>query len=95
MCPIGYFKSREEVMAASSPATARTSKVKFSEELLPSEIQEINSPAVRKYLRRDTDIPVEDHKPNVSQGRIAGRIVRITCTNKPWMWLLVHVVTFL
>lgn len=62
----------------SPPATADSPREKLLNELLPSEVREPMSPAVRKYLRRETDIPAVDVRQNPTQGRIAGRIVRMT-----------------
>jgi len=65
------------VTATTSPGiTAGSPRVQFPTELLPSEIHEEKPQAVRKYLRRETDIPALDFRQNPTQGRIAGRIVR-------------------
>lgn len=64
------------MIAATSPE-AVTARSFIESELLPSGIHE-PTPAVRKYLRRETDIPSSDFRQNPSQGRIAaGRLVRI------------------
>lgn len=63
-------------MAVSSPAA---SSIAPREELLPSGIHDA-AYSVRKYLRRETDIPSTDARQNPSQGRIAGRIVRTSAS---------------
>ena len=67
----GYFRTGKDVIAAASPREG------FPKELLPSEVHGEMSPADRKYLRRETDIPSTDLRQNPIQGRIAGRFVRI------------------
>lgn len=67
-------------MVMSPPSASVTPRVGFSE-LLPSGVHDTTH-SVRKYLRRETDIPVEDYRQNPSQGRIAGRIVRTSASTK-------------
>ena len=60
-----------------APAARLSPREGLPKELLPSEIREEAPQAVRKYLRRETDIPAQEFRQNPSQGRIAGRFVRI------------------
>ena len=58
------------------PLPRGTPREGFPKELLPSGIYE-EKPQSRKYLRRETDIPAEEFRQNPSQGKFAGRFVRI------------------
>ena len=66
------------------PAPGVSPREGLSKELLPSGICEEAPQAIRKYLRRETDIPAQEFRQNPSQGRIAGRFVRTITIEISW-----------
>lgn len=80
---LGYFRTGKEVTAITSPGiTVASPREGLPTELLPSGIYERKPQTFRKYLRRETDIGSLDFRQNPTQGRIAGRIVRISICSR-------------